>query len=144
MSPYVWLALVIIFLILELFTLGLSTIWFAGGSLVAFFLNLASVPVVWQIVVAIVVSFLLMLTVRPYANKKINNAATRTNADRIVGMEAIVTETIDNIQGTGCVKVEGLDWMARTEANQPGIQEGTMIRILRVEGVKVIVEPATK
>lgn len=144
MSPYVWLGFVIVFLIIELLTLGLTTIWFAGGSLVAFFMNLANISEIWQVVAAIVVSFLLMLTIRPFANRKLNGRTTKTNADRLEGMQALVKEDIDNIHATGCVTVEGLDWMARTEPGKPVILAGTMIRILRVEGAKVIVEPVSK
>ena len=144
MSPYIWLGLVIFFLVIEIATLGLTTIWFAGGSLAAFFLNLADVPVLWQVITAILVSFLLMLTIRPFANRRMNGKRTKTNADRLEGMEAFVKETIDNVNGTGCISVEGLEWMARTDQNDKRIiPEGTLIRILRVEGAKVIVEPVS-
>ena len=87
------------------------------------------------------VSFLTLLLVRPLAQHYVNDRKVATNADRVIGREAVVTEDIDNIQGKGRVSISGADWTARAEDDRP-IPAGSTVRVLRIEGVKVIVAPA--
>ena len=96
-------------------------------------------PIWLQIGLFLVVSVLCLLAVRPLAKKFINNKVQPTNADRILGTEAQVTENIDNIQGKGAVTIGGVAWSARSEDGTP-IPAGSLVRILRIEGVKVFVE----
>ena len=81
------------------------------------------------------------LLVRPLAQHYVNDRKVATNADRVIGREAVVTEDIDNIQGKGRVSISGADWTARAEDDRP-IPAGSTVRVLRIEGVKVIVAPA--
>lgn len=136
-----WLIAMVLFGVLEAVTVGLTSIWFALGALGALAAAAAAAPVIVQIVVFLGVSFLTLLLVRPLAQRFVNDRKVATNADRVIGQEAVVTEDIDNIQGRGRVTISGADWTARTEDDQP-IPAGSMVRVLRIEGVKVIVAPA--
>lgn len=136
-----WLVAMVIFGVLEAVTVGLTSIWFALGALGALAAAAASAPVIVQIVVFLGVSFLTLLLVRPLAQHYVNDRRVATNADRVIGREAVVTEDIDNIQGRGRVSISGADWTARAEDDQP-IPAGSTVRVLRIEGVKVIVAPA--
>ena len=136
-----WLIAMVLFGVLEAVTVGLTSIWFARGALGALAAAAAAAPVIVQIVVFLGVSFLTLLLVRPLAQRFVNDRKVATNADRVIGQEAVVTEDIDNIQGRGRVTIAGADWTARTEDDQP-IPAGSMVRVLRIEGVKVIVAPA--
>lgn len=136
-----WLVAMVLFDVLEAVTVGLTSIWFALGALGALAAAAASAPVIVQIVVFLGVSFLTLLLVRPLAQHYVNDRKVATNADRVIGREAVVTEDIDNIQGKGRVSISGADWTARAEDDRP-IPAGSTVRVLRIEGVKVIVAPA--
>lgn len=136
----IWTALLILLGIGEALTVGLTCVWFAAGSLVALVVSLLNGPLWLQIVLFIVVSILCMLAVRPMAKKYLNSKVEPTNADRIIGTETRVIEPIDNLQATGAVRINGMVWSARSETDAP-IPEGTLVQVLRIEGVKVYVEP---
>ena len=136
-----WLIAMVLFGVLEAVTVGLTSIWFALGALGALAAAAASAPVIVQIVVFLGVSFLTLLLVRPLAQRFVNDRKEPTNADRVIGREAVVTEDIDNIQGKGRVSISGADWTARTEDDRP-IPAGSKVQVLRIEGVKVIVASA--
>lgn len=136
-----WLIAMVLFGVLEAVTVGLTSIWFALGALGALAAAAASAPVIVQIVVFLGVSFLTLLLVRPLAQRFVNDRKVATNADRVIGREAVVTEDIDNIQGKGRVSISGADWTARAEDDRP-IPAGSKVQVLRIEGVKVIVAPA--
>lgn len=138
---YVWLALAIAMGILEGATYALVSVWFAGGAVAAFVAALLDVGIPAQLGIFIVVSAILLACLRPLARRRSAVKPERTNADRILGMEAVVTEAIDNVAATGTVKVAGVEWSARSEDGSP-IAAGTKVKILRISGVKVFVEPA--
>ena len=135
-----WLVLLIIFAASEAVTVGLTSIWFAAGALVALLAALLGGPMWVQITLFLAVSLLCLAAVRPLAKRHLNNKVERTNADRVIGAEAQVTEDIDNIHGTGAVVFRGMAWAARSQDGGP-IAAGTLVRVLRIEGVKVFVEP---
>ena len=135
----VWLALLILFGVGEAATVGLTSIWFAAGSLVALSCALLGGPQWLQLVLFLVVSTLCLLAIRPIAQKYFNTKVQPTNADRILGETARVTEEIDNFQGKGAVIIGGMTWTARSEEDIT-IPAGSTVRVLRIEGVKVIVE----
>lgn len=137
----IWLTLLALFTIGEAVTVGLVSIWFAAGSLAALLCALANGPLWLQIALFIVVSALCLLAVRPLARKYVNSRVQPTNADRVIGAQATVTEDIDNLQGKGAVTIDGMTWSARSEHDAP-IPAGTLVRVLRIEGVKVYVEEA--
>lgn len=136
-----WLVLMVVFLVVEAATVGLVSIWFAagalGGLLTSFF-----TPNIWiQVAVCLVVSLLCMVAMRPLARKYIHPKQVPTNADQVIGAEGLVTEDIDNLNAHGQVTVRGAVWTARAEGEEGLIPAGSRVRILRIEGVKVIVSP---
>ena len=135
----VWVALLILFGIGEAVTVGLTSIWFAAGALAALVVALLNGPLWLQIVLFLLISLLSLLAIRPLASKYLNSKVEPTNADRIIGAETRVVEPIDNLQATGAVRISGMVWSARSENDTP-IPEGTLVRVLRIEGVKVYVE----
>ena len=135
----VWLVLLIVFAVAEAATVGLTSVWFAIGSLGALICALLGGNIWLQVGMFIVLSLVCLLALRPLAKKYLNSRVEPTNADRVIGQEARVTQAIDNIQGTGSVTIGGITWTARSEHDTP-IPAGAMVRVLRIEGVKVMVE----
>ena len=135
---YVWLALAIAMGILEGATYALVSVWFAGGAVAAFVAALLDVGIPVQLGIFIVVSAILLACLRPLARRRSAVKPERTNADRILGMEAVVTEAIDNVESAGAVAVGGKVWTARSENGEP-IEVGSIVTVLRIEGVKLIV-----
>lgn len=135
----IWLSLLILFTIGEAATVGLTSIWFSAGALAALICALLDGPLWLQIALFIVISAMCLLAIRPLAHKYLNTRVQPTNADRFLGAETVVTEEIDNIHGKGAVVIGGLTWSARS-GNDAVIPLGTRVRVLRIEGVKVIVE----
>lgn len=136
----VWLVLLILFSASEAITVGLTSIWFAAGALAALIAALLGGPLWVQATLFLAVSLLCLVAVRPLAKRHLNDKVVPTNADRVIGAEAQVTEDIDNIRGKGTVIIRGITWSARSEDGGP-ISTGAMVRVLRIEGVKVFVEP---
>ena len=134
-----WLVLLIIFAASEAVTVGLTSIWFAAGALVALLAALLGGPMWVQITLFLAVSLLCLAAVRPLAKRYLNDKVEATNADRVIGAEAKVTEDIDNIHGKGAVIIRGMTWSARSQDGGP-IAAGTLVRVLRIEGVRVFVE----
>lgn len=137
---YVWIALTILFVILEMATPQLITIWFAAGSAVALLLAALDLPLWLQIAAFAVVSLCLLFALRPLA-RKLNHTAEKINADRVIGRVGVVTECVDNLAAQGQVRIDGQIWTARAETDEP-IPPETRVTVLRLEGVKVIVTPA--
>ena len=125
-------------------TLGLATIWFAGGALVALIAAMCGAGIVIQIVLFLVVSLVLLFFTRPFAVRFLNKDTLKTNVDRVVGMEGVVTEEISNLAGTGKVSIGGNMWTARTENEGGTIPVDAVVTVLRVEGVKLIVKVKEK
>ena len=140
MNPLFWLILFIIMLGAELVTMGLTTVWFAGGALAAFFAALLGGHLILQVVLFVAVSLLLLIFTRPLAAKYFNKNTVKTNVESLEGRLARVTETIDNLQARGAVSVDGVIWTARTGIDGITIPEETLVRIVGIQGVKLIVE----
>lgn len=141
MQNYYWLIIMVIFLIIEIITLGLSTIWFAAGALVSYITALLGANLAVQIIVFLVVSIVALIFTRPIALRFFNKDREKTNVDTIIGMTAKVLEDIDNRNSTGKVIINGIEWMARAVSDEV-IAAGTMIVVKEVSGVKVICEKA--
>ncbi len=140
MMQIIWLILLIVFAASEAATVGLTSIWFAAGALTALIAALLGGPLWVQITLFLAVSLLCLAAVRPLAKRLLNSRVEPTNADRVIGVQAQVTEDIDNIHGRGAVVIRGMTWSARSQDGGP-ISAGTMVKVLRIEGVKVFVEP---
>ena len=136
-----WLIAMVLFGVLEAVTVGLTSIWFAVGALAALIAASLGAFALVQVIVFLVVSFVTLLLVRPLAQRYINDRKEPTNADRVIGREAVVTQAIDNLKAQGQITVNGAPWTARTEEGCPAIPAGSRVRVLRIEGVKVIVSP---
>lgn len=136
--PVMWLIILVVLALAEAATINLVSIWFAAGALVALLVSLFCQNFWIQLVLFILVSALCLALVRPLAQKKFTPHLRPTNLDLLLGQDAVVTEDIDNLASTGQVKVGGQIWTARNEVEEP-IPAGTIVQVLRIEGVKIIV-----
>ena len=140
MEAIFWMAAVIVLIVIEIATLGLTTIWFAGGALIACIAALFHANILVQAVLFLAVSIILLFFTRPVAVRYLNKNRTKTNVDSLAGEEAVVKQEINNLKSQGQVSLNGLDWTARTEDNQEIIEAGALVEVIRVEGVKVVVK----
>lgn len=136
----IWLIMLVLLVVIELLTMGLTTVWFAGGALVATLASLLGLPLAIQIILFLIVSGLLLFFTRPIAVKYFNKDRVRTNAESLVGRQAIVISEIDNLQGIGQVNVGGMEWSARTRDENITLPVGAVVIVLAIDGVKLIVE----
>ena len=134
-----WLVLLIIGLVVEALTMGLATIWFAGGALIALLAAAIHAPIWLQVVLFLAVSLLLLFYTRPIAKRFFNRNVTKTNVDTVIGKNAIVVEEIDNLQGKGRVTLAGQEWTARSVEENGTIPEGAVVEVEAVSGVKLMV-----
>ena len=140
MDPiYVWLMALVVFIIIEIATMGLTTIWFAGGALVALILTLFQVSFSVQLGAFLVISIILLVCTRPLAMKFFNQERVRTNVDSIIGKQAIVIAAIDNLKEEGQVIVNGMEWSARAYEEETIIPTGAVVEVKEVQGVKLLV-----
>ncbi len=139
----VWLAALVIFLIAEAMTVGLTSIWFAVGALGALIASQLGAPVWAQIALLLLLSAAALLLLRPLARRYLKPRYSATNADRVIGAEAVVTRQIDNLRGEGQVNVAGQTWTARSVSDAV-LPAGTKVTVERIEGVKVFVKEAEK
>lgn len=135
-----WILLLIVLVVIEILTMGLTTIWFAGGALVATVAAAFGAPVFVQITLFLCVSLLLLYFTRPLAVKYFNKDRTKTNVESYVGKQGIVISEINNLLGTGQVSMSGMEWSARTPDERKTIPAGAVVTVLDVKGVKLIVE----
>lgn len=136
----IWLVILILLVVIEIFTLGLTTIWFAGGALAAIFAAAAGGSVWLQVLLAGIVSAILLFFTRPVAVKYFNRDRERTNAESLVGRQAIVLSEINNLQGTGQVTLNGMEWTARSIVDGQTIEPGEVVVVRGINGVKLLVE----
>ncbi len=134
-----WLVLLIVLLGIEMTTMGLTTIWFAGGTVIAILAALLHAPIIVQIVLFFLVALVLLIFTRPVAVRYFNRDRIRTNVESIVGKQAIVTEEIDNLQAKGKVTVGGQEWTARSVEAGKSIEAGAVVTVVSVSGVKLMV-----
>lgn len=135
-----WLVVLVVLVIIELLTMGLTTVWFAGGAFIATIAALFQAPLALQVILFLSVSAILLFFTRPLAVKYFNKDRVRTNAESLVGRQAIVISEIDNLQGIGQVNVGGMEWSARTMTDGMKLPVGTVTTVLAINGVKLVVE----
>lgn len=138
----IWLALAVIFLAVEAATVGLTTIWFAAGALVALILSLLDFPIVAQVVVFLAVSLFLLIFTRKIFVEKLRTGSESTNADALIGEIAEVIAPIEPYK-VGQVRVRGQEWSAVNKDNAL-IESGTLVKVIAIEGVKLIVAPTSE
>ena len=134
----IWLIVLVVCLVVEIATLGLTSIWFAGGALLALLIAMIGGPLWLQVLVFLVASIVLLIVTRPIAAKYFNKNREKTNVNSKLGKQAIVTVTIDNLKGEGQIVTEGMEWTARS-LDSTVIEEGSVVTIEKIEGVKAIV-----
>lgn len=134
-----WLVLLIILLVVEIITVGLTSIWAAGGALVALILNILKFPFLVQAVAFFAVTFLLLFFTRPFAVKCINSRREKTNYEGIIGKTIRIAERVDNISQTGMAVVNGQEWTVRSEKDEEILEAGTIAKVINISGVKLIV-----
>ena len=136
-----WLIILVIMVIIEIATMGLTTIWFAGGAMVAFLLALFGVSFKIQLVAFLVVSFVMLAATRPIAMKHLNLNRTKTNIDDLTGKHAIVSKEINNMKEEGQIVLGGIEWIARSIEENTIISVDTEVEVVEIRGVKAIVKP---
>ncbi len=139
MQPLIWLGILAFLLVVEAITAGLTTIWFAGGALVATIACYAGANLTVQILLFLCVSLVLLIFTRPLAMKYFNKETIQTNANSLIGKKAVVIQEIDNLAQTGQVRINDIEWTARS-ADDEKIGEGTVVTIEEIRGVKLIVK----
>lgn len=140
MWTIIWLVVLILTVVIEFCTLGLTSIWFSGAAVVAIALSLFDIPWYFQLAAFILVSILLLVLTRPIAVKYFNNRIEKTNADGIIGQSGLVFEEINNIQTTGRIRVNGQDWSARSADPEAVYKVNQIVKVVSIDGVKAIVE----
>lgn len=140
MASIYWLISFIVLIGIELLTMALTTIWFAGGALAAFLLSLFGASVEVQLTVFVVVSFILLFYVRSMAIRHLNSKTTKTNADSLIGTQARVLSEINNSLETGTVLAGGQEWTARSSQDSVICPVDRMVHIREIRGVRLIVE----
>lgn len=134
-----WLVLLIILLVVEIITVGLTSIWAAGGALAALILNILEFPFLVQVVAFFAVTFLLLFFTRPFAVKYINSRREKTNYEGIIGKTIRIAERVDNMSQTGMAVVNGQEWTVRSEKDEEILEAGTIAKVINISGVKLIV-----
>lgn len=140
MLNLIWLGLFILLLVIEIITVGLTTIWFAVGALAALAANVMGADLIIQIIIFLAVSVVLLIFTRPWAEKHLNRKRVRTNYEREIGKVIRITEKVDNLNQTGKSVVDGQEWTVRSKNDSEIFEAGALARVAAVSGVKLIVE----
>ncbi len=141
MEPIIWLGILAVLLVIEGLTTALTTIWFAGGALAAAIASGFGMGIVAQLLLFFCVSLVLLFFTRPAAMKLMNKNTEKTNVDSLLGKTAVVIQKVSNLEQTGQVRINDIEWMARTSDDNIIIPVGTVVVIKEVHGVRLIVEP---
>lgn len=139
-----WLGAFGVLLLIEILTLGLTTIWFAVGALAAFLLTLVHASLAIQMIVFFIVSLVMLIFTRPIMTKYLNKKTTKTNAESLVGRRARVLIPVNNLKSEGQVMVNGMEWTARSTKDEVTFQKDEMVHIVGISGVKLIIEKENK
>ena len=135
-----WLILLLLLVAIEVATLGLTTIWFAGGALIAVIAAALNAPLFLQIALFLAVSVVLLVFTRPVAVRYFNKDRTKTNVESLVGQKGIVVKEVNNLEGTGQVSLNGMEWSARSIDGKGPIPEGAVVVVREIRGVKLMVQ----
>ena len=136
---YIWIAAIVIFVIIELLTPQMVSIWFAAAAAAGLIALLAGAPLWLQLLLFVLVSLILVVLTRPIYKKYFIKKVIPTNYDALIGKEAVVTESIDNISAKGQVQIMGQIWSARAEGDET-IDVNEKVLVEKIEGVKLIVK----
>lgn len=139
MEAIIWVALIILFAAIEIATVGLTSIWFAGGALAALLCYALGLGVAWQIVVFFAVSLVLLFFTRPWAMKYLKPHLIKTNYEEAVDKNVCITETVDNLKGTGTAVLNGQEWTARAYEDGRVFEPGMIVKVKEIRGVTLYV-----
>lgn len=140
MEAMYWLIALAVLLLIEIITLGLTTVWFAGGALIAFFASLLGANLYIQIILFFIVSFLMLFITRPIAIKFVNKERVKTNYEGLIGKVVKITSKVDNYNQMGTAVVNGTEWTVRAAEDDKIMEAGTKVKIVDIVGVKLIVK----
>lgn len=144
MEVILWIALIVIFALVEIITVGLTSIWFAGGALAALLCCALGLGIVWQIIVFVLVSVVLLIFTRPWALKYLKPRLVKTNYESAIEKNVCVTERIDNIKGTGAAVLNGQEWTARAYEEGKTFEAGEIVTVKEIRGVTMYVTASEK
>lgn len=140
LAVFLWLLAAAIFIVIEIVTLGLTSIWFAGGAIVAAIGAALKAGFIVQLILFAVVSVVLLIFTRPIVAKRMMGKTVKTNVDSLIGKKGLVKQKIDNLKEQGMVVINGQEWTARSAEEDHIIEEGTTVIIQKISGVKLIVD----
>ena len=143
MEIIIWLVLVVLFIGVEIATVGLTSIWFAGGALAALLFSLLGLNIFWQIAIFVVVSAILLLFTRPWALKYFKPGLVKTNYETVIGADVCLTESVDNLRGTGTALYKGQEWSARAYNEEKTFEAGTIVTVKEVREVTLYVDDSS-
>ena len=135
-----WLVLAIVFAAVELATVGLVSIWFAAGAFAALLVAVLHGNLILQVIVFLAVSIVLLVSTRSWAKKYLNSKIQKTNVDSVIGEKTRLTERVSNLDQTGKAVVLGQEWTARAAHDNEVIEQGELVEVVAVSGVKLIVK----
>lgn len=144
MTPLAWLGILAILLVIEAITVGLTTVWFAGGALVACIASWLGGGIVVQLLLFFGVSVVLLIFTRSLAVRYMNKGVEKTNAESLLGKRAVVIQPVNNLAQTGQVRINDIEWTARTADDGEEIPTGAVVEIEEIRGVKLIVKEISK
>lgn len=139
MTAIIWIALIIIFALIEIATIGLTSIWFSGGALAALLVYAAGLGFVWQFIVFVAVSLILVFFTRPWALKYLKPHLIKTNYEGAIEKDVCLTETVDNRNGTGTAVLNGQEWTARAYEDGKVFEAGSIVTVKEIRGVTMYV-----
>lgn len=139
MAAVVWIVLIIVFALIEIVTVGLTSIWFAGGAVAALLCYAVGLSEVWQFIVFVAVSLILLCFTRPWAMKYLKPHLVKTNYEQAIGENVCLTETVDNIRGTGTAVYKGQEWTARACEENKIFEAGSIVKVKEIRGVTMYV-----
>lgn len=140
MAIWIWFIFALVLLVIEIMTVGLTTIWFAAGAFIAGLTAGAGFNVLLQVAVFLAVSVVLLVFTRPWALHYLNRTRIRTNYEREIGKTIILTEDVDNVRQTGRAILEGKEWTVRSASDSIRMKKGDRAVVRSISGVKLIVE----
>ena len=137
-TGWIWIAVIILAIVVEVLTDQLIAIWFIPGAAIGVVLDFLSVPPIWQVLIFLVTTCIGIVVGKMFLSKKLKKTSTKTNIDAIIGERCVVTERIDNFRGCGQAKVKGQIWSARGVGEDDVFEVGEILNIVAIEGVKLI------
>lgn len=133
-----WIAVIIVAIVAEVLTDQLISIWFVPGAIVAVILDFCNVSIIWQVLAVLLIAAAGIILAKTVLSKVLKTKIIKTNIDAIVGERCVVTERVDNYAGCGQVKIKGQIWSARGVDDDDVFEEGDVLHVVAIEGVKVI------